>query len=137
MNLSSSGTSRIKAALGRAICGIFLVACTLSSASGAWNAEYQFGIELEPVKNDPQFWAKTTAFLWVPPNAIKIRAVLLAPANIIERRICDDPIIREMAEKDGVAMLFFQAGWKAAVFDTPKAAQFVQTILDALATQSG
>ena len=87
--------------------------------------------------NDPNEWTNTTAFLWVPSQAHTIRAVVLAPANIIERRFCDDPIIRAEAAKDDIAIVFFQAGWKTQMFGTPELPEFIQTILDRLADASG
>ena len=102
-----------------------------------WNSEYQWGIEIPKPENDPLVWNKTDAFLWVPPNSKHIRAVLLAPANIIERRICDDPIIREEAAKDGLALIFFQAGWKSQIVESPRLLEFMQGMLDQFADKSG
>ena len=118
--------------------GLFLLLALLAGvASADWNTEYQFGVDFEPPPNDPHLWTKTSAFLWLPPKAQNVRAVLLAPANIIERRFCDDPIIREMAVKNSLALVFFQPGWKGNITSTRRLLEVVDTILDALATKSG
>ncbi len=116
---------------------VALFCCLCGSAQAFWNSEYQWGIEIPKPANDPLVWNKTDAFLWVPPKSQHIRAVLLAPANIIERRICDDPIIRAEAEKDDLALVYFQAGWKSPIMETPRLLEFVQSVLDQLAVKSG
>jgi hypothetical protein len=105
-------------------------------ANASWNTEYQFGVDIEKPENEPAIWTKTTAFLWVPPKAQSIRAVIIAPVNVIERRLCDDPIIRAMAERDSIAIVFFQSGWKGDV-DSPKYIGFIESILGKLADKSG
>ena len=106
-------------------------------ARASWNTEYQFGAELPAPPNDPLLYGTTSAFLWVPPAAKRIRAVVLAPANIIERRFCDDPIIRAEAARDGIALLFFQAGWRGNLLQTPQLTTVVQALLDKMADVSG
>jgi hypothetical protein len=101
------------------------------------NAVYQFGFESPKLLDDPMFAGKTAAFLWVPPHVERLHAVLLAPANIIERRVADDPIIRDEATRDNVAIVFFQAGWGKGAMDSPALADYVQKMLDTLADQSG
>ena len=110
---------------------------------------YQFGLIIPkdpPPPNSPPgakpdpatLTGDTHAFLWVPPHARKIRAVLLCPANIIERRICNDAITRDEAERDGLALLFFQAGWgKDFINNTTRLAPFVEVMLDQFADLSG
>ncbi len=111
-------------------------------------ADYQFGLvvpkEAPPpdapktAKPDPTALSGDThAFLWIPPHAPKIRAVLLCPANIIERRICNDPITREEAAKDGLALLFFQPGWGRDFVNTPRLAPFIESMLNQFADISG
>ena len=101
------------------------------------NAVYQFGFESAKLIDDPLLSGKTSAFLWLPPHVRHIRAILLAPANIIERRVADDPIIRDEATRDDMAIVFFQAGWARGGMDSPRLAEYVQAILEKLADQSG
>jgi hypothetical protein len=101
------------------------------------NSIYQFGVVIPKSGTDPLIWNQTNAFLWVPPDCRHIRALILAPSNVIERRFCDDPIVRAEAARDGLAIVFFNAGWKKEIFDTPDCITYVETILDALADKSG
>jgi hypothetical protein len=100
-------------------------------------AEYQFGGDYVDLGGDPLFHGTTHAFLWVPPHAARLRAVLLAPANIIERRVADDPLIRAEATRDGLAILFFQPSWGKGAMNSPNVARYIQEMLDRLAAQSG
>jgi hypothetical protein len=109
----------------------------LAVFSCAHAAEYQFGGDYVDLAGDPLFHGTTHAFLWVPPHVQKLRAVLLAPANIIERRVADDPIIRSEAARDGFAILFFQASFAKGAMDSPNVANYVQDMLTRLAAQSG
>jgi hypothetical protein len=114
----------------------------------ATDAIYQFGLVIPkdvPAPDAPQL-AKpdpatlsgdTHAFLWIPPHAQKIRCVLLCPANIIERRICSDAITREEAARDGLAMIFFQAGWGRDFVNTPRLVPFIEGMLNQFADISG
>lgn len=116
---------------------VFWAFIGLSTVQAHWNSVYQFGIEIPKPDNDPFVTGKTTAFLWIPPSAKHIDAVILAPANIIERRFCDDSIIRAEAIRDGIAILFFQSGLAKGVVDNPHLISYMQDILDKLAYKSG
>ena len=127
---------------------LFLIGAE-APAAFAHDAVYQFGLVIpkDPAPTDGSPGAKpdpttltgdTHAFLWIPPHVSKIRAVLLCPANIIERRICNDAITRDEAEKDGLAILFFQAGWgKDFINNTLKLAPFMESMLNQFADASG
>jgi pimeloyl-ACP methyl ester carboxylesterase len=111
-------------------------------------AVYQFGLVIpkDPVPPDAPKLAKpdpntlggdTHAFLWIPPHATKLRGVLLCPANIIERRICSDPVTRDEAARDNLAMIFFQAGWGKNFVNTPRLVPFIEGMLNQFADKSG
>lgn len=112
---------------------ILFATLTIDNAKASWNSVYQFGIEINKSENGKMIYGKTNAFLWIPPKAKVIRAVILAPSNVIERRLCDSPILRAQAEKDGLAIIFFNAGWQKK---TPLI-EYIQMILDKLAEKSG
>jgi len=98
---------------------------------------YQFGIEVPKPADNPLIWNHTLAFLWIPPSLKHIRAVLLAPANIIEKRFCDSRIIRREAARDGLAVMFFDPGWKSGLVHTPQVVPYIQNLLNKLALKSG
>jgi hypothetical protein len=107
----------------------------LAACLGA--ADYQFGLEIPKDDHQPLLYGRTSAFLWVPPASQKLKAVVIAPANIIERKFCDDPQIRAAAAKDDVALLYIQGGWKGDFIKGPDLAPFIQSILDRFAASSG
>ena len=116
----------------------FLAAClAITPAWAGWNTEYQFGAEVAPPAGVDLIPGKATAFLWVPPKVRRIRAVIMAAANVIERRFCDDPQVRAMAASGGVAIVFFQPGWKGDIFGSPRFIPYVESILGELADKSG
>jgi len=115
---------------------LFLFAAALAAhAAGA--AEYQFGVTLPPSTVNPSLYAASHFFLYIPPQTPRVRAVLWAPANIIERRLCDDPALRAEAARDGIAIVFFQAGWRKDFFNSPDLVRYLQTAADELAARSG
>lgn len=64
-----------------------------------WNPEnsiYQYAV---PIEN-------RTAYLWVPPKCKQVRGVIIASANLLERRWLEDPIIRETASKEGLGIIW-------------------------------
>ena len=121
----------------RKILILFIILVFINKSNAYWNAIYQYGIDIPKPINDPFITGKTSAFLWIPPSAKHIRAVILAPANIIERRFCDDSVIRSEAERDGIALLYFQAGWTKNIFEHARLVTYIQSILDTLAAKSG
>ena len=106
---------------------------------------YQFGLNISadpqpaaPAPHDETtLTGETHAFLWIPPHAPKIQAVVVCPANIIERRICSDEIMRQEAAQDGVALLFFQPSWGRKFLDSPNLVPFVESMLNQFADVSG
>lgn len=101
------------------------------------NSVYQFGVIIPASGTNPLIPAQTTAYLWVPPQCQHLRGVIVASANVIERRFCDDPIVRAEATRDGLAIVFMNSGWKTAVYDQPESADYVESVLDQLADRSG
>ncbi len=120
---------------------LFLVALThAETPAGApdiANSIYQFGVVIPKSETNPMIWNQTTAFLWVPPHCERLRGVIIAAANVIERRFCDDPIVRQEAARDGLAIVFFNAGWKSGIFDSADCVSYVETMLGQLADKSG
>ncbi len=97
----------------------------------AWAAEYQFSV---PVGGGH---ADARAFLWIPPTCERVRGVLLAQQVILEKNVCDDPIIRAACARAGLAIVI---GYDTpfGYFDYSQGAdKALQTTLDHLAAESG
>ncbi len=127
---------------------VFCLAICLLLGTGQIFAQdpiYQFGLTIpaDPQPSPPaprdetKLTGETHAFLWIPPHAPKIQAVVICPANIIERRICSDEIMRQEAAQDGIALLFLQPSWGRKFLDGPNLVPFVESMLDRFADVSG
>jgi hypothetical protein len=114
-----------------------VLALALLATRPAAAAVYQYGFVLPQEKGNPQLWTSSRVFLWIPPRLRHIRCVLLAPANVIEGQFCKSPIIRAEAARDGIAIVFFDPGWKFNMLGSPNLIPFLQGILDRLASISG
>jgi hypothetical protein len=101
------------------------------------NSVYQFGVTIPKSGTDPLISGQTNAYLWVPPKCERLRGVIIAAANVIERRFCDDPTIRGEAAREGLAIVFFNAGWNRGIFDSPECVAYMESLLDQLADKSG
>jgi pimeloyl-ACP methyl ester carboxylesterase len=50
------------------------------------------------------------AFLWVPPDAERIRGVVVAGMTVMERELVQDSEIRAVCRTEGLAVVFFRSG---------------------------
>jgi len=103
----------------------------LAAVCVARSADYQFSV---PVAGGH---ADARAFLWIPPKCEHVRGILLGQQVILEKRVCDDPLIRAACAKENLAIVL--------CYDTPLgyfdysqgADKKLQQILDDLAVESG
>ena len=54
------------------------------------------------------------AYLWIPPECKQIRGVIISLNNLLERNWLEDPIIREVAAKEGLGIIWLSGGGKGA-----------------------
>lgn len=99
-----------------------IVLLLISWASTSPAAVFQYAIPVETSK-DP-----STAFLYLPPQAERIRGVVVAGMTLAERDIVQDPRIRRACGQEQLAILFLKCGLSAV--DVPK-------VLDEFARISG
>jgi pimeloyl-ACP methyl ester carboxylesterase len=66
-------------------------------AGGASAADYQFSVPTGP--------RDSRAFLWIPPGCQHVRGILLASQVILEKRVCDDPVIRAACARENLAIV--------------------------------
>lgn len=86
-------------------------------------AVFQYSIPVQTAKGKP-----SEAFLWIPPDAQKVRGVVLAGMTLMEREFVKDPQIRKACSDQQLAIVFLKCGLSAA---DP------QKVLDDLAAGSG
>src|SRR4051794_14521901 len=68
------------------------------------------------------------AFLWVPPDAKRVRGVVMAGMTLMEREFVKDPQVRRACAEQQLAVVFLKCGLGAVD---------VQKVLDDLAAASG
>ena len=68
------------------------------------------------------------AFLWIPPEAPKVRGLVLGGMTLMEREFAKDAVIRKACAEVGVGILFLKTGLRSAD---------LQTVLDQFAKRSG
>jgi hypothetical protein len=75
-------------------------------------------------------------YLWIPPNADRIRGVLIGGSVLFEGSFASDPLIREACAKQKLAIVYFSPHLDA-MFDVAKSGDKLLAALDSLAAVSG
>ena len=78
----------------------------------AFAAVFQYKVSIPTEKGEH------SAFLWVPPDAPKIRGVVMAGQTLMEKAFSQDPDVREACAGQGLAMVFTTVGLNGQ--DIPK-----------------
>jgi hypothetical protein len=98
------------------------VAAAIGVGAVKADAVFQHAVDVATTKKT------TTAFLWVPPEARRIRGVLMAGMTLAERELVQDPQVRAVCATEQLAIVFVKAGLSAVD---------IQKTLDDLARSSG
>lgn len=99
-----------------------IIALLLGTVLSASAAVFQYTVPVSTTKNP------SAAFLWLPPEALKIRGVILAGMTLMEREMVKDVVIRQACADQGLAIVFLKTGLAGAD---------LQKVLDDLAKVSG
>lgn len=93
---------------------IILVAMTaqVAPATATANAVFQYALPVATVKE------ARTAFLWIPPQATRIRGAFVTGLTLAERHMVRDSRIRKACADQGLAIVFFNTGLDSV--DVPK-----------------
>lgn len=107
--------------------GLILTGAAFGQAAGTDPAVWQWSV---PIGN-------SHAYLWIPENCKRVRAVLFAQHNMIERGILEHPVMRQTLAKFGIAEVFVFPS-KDPVFDFEEGAgDWFEQAMDTLAAVSG
>jgi hypothetical protein len=99
--------------------------------------------------NDPQYHVyqysveigSRTAYLWIPPKIPKIKGVIVSMANLLERKWLEDPLIRKVAEDNGLGIMWIGPAVKGDQTITadmkPEMVPAFQHMMDSFAAISG
>jgi hypothetical protein len=108
----------------------FVVGLSASALRASPAADWQFAIDVPGTKSK--------VFLWIPPACQKVRGIILGQQVILENKVLEDPIIRQAAADENLAIALICPGC-LGYFDykTQPVAKMLQDILDSLAKESG
>ena len=99
-----------------------ILAFLLTSTLAASAAVFQYTVPVETAQKP------STAFLWLPADAPKIRGVVMAGMTLMEREMAKDAVIRQACAEQGLAIVFLKVGLGGTD---------LQKVLDDLAQVSG
>ncbi len=100
--------------------GVLLLALAIGSAASAAVFQYQSALETERGSREVS--------LWIPPDADRVRGIILAGMTLMEEHFVKDAKIRAACEAQQLAIVFTQAG----LGGTP-----IQQVLDDFAATTG
>jgi hypothetical protein len=111
------------------LCAIILSLFPALAASSP-KADWPFAIDVPGTKSK--------VFLWIPPKCEHVRGVILGQQVILENKVLEDPIIRQAAADENLAIALICPGC-VGYFDykTEPVVATLKAILDALAKESG
>jgi hypothetical protein len=110
--------------------------CALTLAGFAGAAEWQWSAQVTSVVS-PETDGHPRAFLWIPPNCARVRAVVVGQHNMLEEPLLEHPTFRATLAELGVAEIWVTpALGGAAKFGAEEVAQF-DGMFRALAAESG
>lgn len=110
----------------------FFLGLAASSSHAAQPADWQFSVPTQD--------GKGRAFLWIPPQCKYVRGIVLSGQVILEKVVMEDPIIREAAAKENLALVLDMKstiGIGTDLTEKGEGRAKLQYLLDQLAAVSG
>lgn len=101
---------------------LLLLMASANAAANVSAAVFQYALPVT-TKKDEQM-----AFLWIPPQAERVRGVVMGGMTLMERELAKDPQIRQACAGEELAIVFLKCGLGGV--DTPQ-------VLDQFAKTSG
>ncbi len=112
---------------------ILLIAAQLPLLAASKNDVFQYAAPGTTVDGKP-----LTAFLWIPPEADRIRGVLVGGTTLMEPAFAADPRIRSACAQEKLAIVLMSPSVDAVFnYKEKGAGEALQKILDTLAMASG
>src|SRR4051812_38841085 len=84
---------------------IAITLCGLCVAPPVRAAEWQWSAEVTSVIST-ETSAHSRAFLWIPPNCQRVRAVLVGQHNMLEEGVLEHPAVRKALADAGMAAVW-------------------------------
>lgn len=83
--------------------GLLMLMCCANASA----AIFQYALPLSTEKGE------SMAFLWIPPQAERVRGVVMGGMTLMERELAKDPHIRSACAKEELAIVFLKCGLSA------------------------
>jgi hypothetical protein len=123
---------------GRFLQALAILCASFFGASTLFAADYQWSVSVEGVKNDGLDPGYPRAFLWLPPDCKRVRAVVLSENNMEEESILEDANFRKTLSDLGFAEIWVTPSFGSIHFRFDQVAdQVLDETLKALADASG
>jgi hypothetical protein len=104
---------------------------TLSLVTNTMAADYQWSVHI--AGNDKE----SRAFLWIPPDCKQVRGLVFGSQVILEKLVCDNPIVREACAREGLGIVIVFRSPLTFFKYNEGADSILQKILNDLAEESG
>jgi hypothetical protein len=88
---------KLTCSLFKGLVGLLLLAMTVSQGSAT---EYQYSATV----------GSRRAYLWIPPQCMRVRGIIMSLSNLLERNWLEDPIIRQAAADEGLGIVWLGPG---------------------------
>lgn len=119
----------------------FLASCALAILAlagypGAVAAEYQWSVPVTSVMSD-ETKDHPRAFLWIPPDCQRVRAVIVGQHNMLEEGILEHPAMRRALAEIGMAAVWISPALDGVFRFDQGAGEHFEEMMAALAQESG
>lgn len=114
--------------------GLFLTLCLAGIPGHA--SQYQWSVPVDAVLST-ETSGSPRAWLWIPPTCKQVRAVILGQHNLLEETIFDNPVFRQAAAENDMAIVWVSPAIDGIFRPDQGAGQVFEATLQALAQESG
>lgn len=106
------------------------------SAQAALDAVYQWSVQVPGVISS-ETGRPPQAFLWIPPDCLRLRAVVVGQHNMEEELILEHPLFRQEMARLSVAVIWITPAFDPYFRFDRGAGEHFQNLMEALAQESG
>lgn len=99
-------------------------------------AEWQWSVPVESVVSE-ETGAHPRAFLYIPPNVERVRAVIVGQHNMLEEGILEHPALRRALAETGMAAVWVSPAFNGTFQAGKDAGEHFEKMMAALAKESG
>ena len=89
--------SKLSHSFFKGFAGLLILAMTAAQGSAA---VYQYSVTV----------GSRRAYLWIPPQCMRVRGIIMSLSNLLERNWLEDPIIRRAAADEGLGIVWLGPG---------------------------